>query len=63
MDLVVFKRDVSYYDDPINVVFKEGKEYEILSEDNTFIYVNTKPKTTQCSRIPKSEEGILFEYV
>lgn len=44
MDLVVFKRDVFFADNHSDIVFKKGKEYEILSEDKEFIYVNSKFK-------------------
>ncbi|AYC51966.1 hypothetical protein C7M53_11955 [Bacillus licheniformis] len=62
MDLVVFKRDVFFEDEHSNPIFKKGKEYEILSEDKEFIYVNSKPKTNECSQVPKEEEGFIFEY-
>ncbi|MCK1999965.1 hypothetical protein MZM54_01030 [[Brevibacterium] frigoritolerans] len=62
MDLVVFSKDLFLCGENDNVVFKKGKEYEILSEDKDFIYVNSKPKTNECSQIPKDEEGHLFEY-
>ncbi|WP_026579502.1 hypothetical protein [Bacillus sp. SB47] len=62
MDLVVFKRDVFFEDKHSNPIFKKGKEYEILSEDKEFIYVNSKPKTNECSQVPKKEEGFIFEY-
>ncbi|MEB5480949.1 hypothetical protein P8825_15390 [Shouchella clausii] len=63
MDLAIFKRDVFLCDDPINAVFKVGEEYEILGEDELFIYVNSKRQTNECAQIPKSKEGRLFEYV
>lgn len=62
MDLVVFKRDVFFTDNCSDIVFEKGKEYEILSEDKEFIYVNSKPNTNECSKIPKKEEGFIFEY-
>lgn len=62
MDKVIFTKDLFLADDHSNVVFKKGREYEILSEDKDSIYVNSKPKTNECSQIPRSEEGNLFEY-
>lgn len=62
MDAVIFKRDLFFADDHKTIVFKKGKEYEILSEDKDSIYVNSKPKTNECSQIPKEEEGNLFEF-
>ena len=62
-DLVVFLRDVFMADDHSKIVFKKGKEYEILSEDKDFLYVQSKPKTTECSQIPKDTERFVFEYL
>lgn len=62
MDLVTFNRDVFFSDNQDEAVFEEGKEYEILGENKDFIFVCTKPNTNECSQIPKSEEGTLFEY-
>ncbi|MCY9156293.1 hypothetical protein MOF05_21380 [Bacillus haynesii] len=62
MDLAVFKRDVFFENDHSNPIFKKGKEYEILSEDKEFIYVNSKPKTNECSQVPKDVEGFIFKF-
>ncbi|MGE6627837.1 hypothetical protein [Bacillus pumilus] len=62
MDSVIFKKDIAFADDSNNLVFKKNKEYEILNEDKEFIYVGYKPNSNECSQIPKTDEGILFEY-
>lgn len=62
MDSVIFKKDIAFTDDSNNPVFKKNKEYEILNEDKDFIYVGYKPNSNECSQIPKTDEGILFEY-
>lgn len=51
-----------FENDHSNPIFKKGKEYEILREDKEFIYVISKPKTNECSQVPKEEEGFIFEY-
>jgi hypothetical protein len=61
-DLVIFYKDLILAGDHKNTVFKRGKEYKILSEDDHSIYVNSKPGTNECSQIPKRDEGVLFEY-
>lgn len=62
MDAVIFYKDLFLCGEHDNIVFKKGREYEVMSEDEDFIYVNSKPKTNECSMIPKVEEGNLFEY-
>lgn len=62
MDKVIFKKDVAFAEDPNNPVFKKEKEFEILNEDKEFIYVGYQPNSNECSQIPKTDEGTLFEY-
>lgn len=62
LDLVIFKKDIAFAEDPNNPVFKKDSEYEILNEDTEFIYVGYKPNSNECSQIPKTDEGTLFEY-
>ncbi|KQU12106.1 hypothetical protein ASG46_06090 [Bacillus sp. Leaf49] len=62
MDSVIFKKDIAFADDSNNPVFKKNNAYEILNEDKEFIYVGYKPNSNECSQIPKTDEGILFEY-
>lgn len=62
MDVVIFNKDLFLCGEQRNAVFKKGREYEVMDEDKEFIYVNSKPKTNECSMIPKDEEGNLFEY-
>ena len=63
MDEVTFYKDLVLCGEHENVIFKKGRKYEVLSEDKDFIFVNSKPKTNECSKILKDEEGHLFEYV
>lgn len=44
------------------VIFKKGKEYQILNEDKEFIYVGYTPNSNECSQVLKTDEGTLFEY-
>lgn len=62
MDKVIFKKDIALAEYPYNLDFKKHKEYEVLDEDKQYIYVGYKLNSNQCSQIPKSEEGTLFDY-
>jgi len=61
-DYVIFLKDVFFAEEQKIAVFKEGQEYEILDENNNFLFVQSKPNTNECSQIPKSDAGILFKY-
>ena len=56
-DYAMFLKDLS---DVNGVVFKKNHNYEILDEDQEYLYVQMKPKTNQVSQIPKELEGELF---
>lgn len=62
MDKLIFKEDIAFAEDPNNPVFKKDKEYEILDEEKEYIYVGHKPNSNECTKVPKTEEGTLFDY-
>ncbi|WP_044141734.1 hypothetical protein [Bacillus pumilus] len=62
MDKVIFKKDIALAEYPYTLYFIKDKEYEVLDEDKEYIYVRNKTNSNQCTKVPKTDEGTLFEY-
>lgn len=59
---VIFKKDIALAEYPYTLYFVKDKEYEVLDEDKEYIYVGHKTNSNQCTKVPKTDEGTLFEY-
>lgn len=62
VDKVIFKKDIALAEYQYTLYFVKDKEYEVLDEDKEYIYVGHKTNSNQCTKVPKTDEGTLFEY-
>jgi hypothetical protein len=60
-DEVTILRDLFLVDDHENVVFKKGRDYEIVGENKDEIFI-ARDRESGCHAIPKQYEGDIFQY-